>query len=144
VRHLALAFVVLFGCVVLVAGISHEFPSGKVAALDVKPKADAPPAPAKVDPPAAKVPPAKEVCGCLDCQCEDGKPCACAGACKCPDCPGQIKKADRPIHVSPDGTLNELHPDGIYRPIPGAPKQKAKAAAVVPSTLFVPACVGGR
>jgi hypothetical protein len=143
VRRLALAFVVLFGCVVLVAGISHEFPGGKLAAV-AAPVADAPPAPpAKVDPPAAKVNPAKEVCGCLDCQCEDGKPCACAGACKCPDCPGQIKKADRPIHVSPDGTVNELHPDGIYRPVPGAAKRKPTAAAV-PSTPFVPACVGGR
>lgn len=51
----------------------------------------------------------------LGCVCGDG--CACpAGACpaKCP--------VVRARHISPDGTVNELHADGVYRPVPGAPK----------------------
>jgi hypothetical protein len=59
--------------------------------------------------------------------CSICSPCACkAGV--CPACP-----AAKPVHVSPDGTVNELGADGIYRPVPGAPKRTPVAQ---PSPAF--------
>ncbi len=53
----------------------------------------------------------------------------------------------REVHVSPDGTVNELHNDGIYRAVPGEPKRKAYAAPVpggsVVPTVGVPVCANG-
>jgi hypothetical protein len=51
-------------------------------------------------------------------------PCACKPGI-CPACP-----AAKAIHVSPDGAVNELGADGVYRPIPGEPKRKPVAAPV--------------
>jgi hypothetical protein len=143
----------LFSVALLATGCYYWYSDAQrtglaASAASPAPATDAPPAPtpAKVDPPPVKkVNPVKVLCECTDCRCEEGNPCGCVGVCKCPDCPGQIAKlhAGKTIHVSPDGTVNELHPDGIYRPIPGAPKQKVKAAAVPPAPFF-PACVGGR
>ncbi len=89
-------------------------------------------------PPQAPVPP----------QCPAYLPaCACGDDCKCPpgacpDCP--TKAAPKDIHVSPDGTVNELHPDGVYRPVPGAPKRTP--LAIYPNTPFgpiSPTCANG-
>lgn len=55
----------------------------------------------------------------------------------------------RPRHVSPDGTINELGADGVYRPVPGAPRQKTFATpptAPVRAPFAAPnvTCVTGR
>lgn len=56
----------------------------------------------------------------------------------------------RVVHVSPDGTVNELHKDGVYRPVPGAAKKGVTAAPVaggpVVPTVALPTfggCPGG-
>lgn len=36
----------------------------------------------------------------------------------------------RVVHVSPDGTVNELHEDNVFRPVPGAEKKSVTAAPV--------------
>ncbi len=41
------------------------------------------------------------------------------------------------IHISPDGTVNELHADGVFRAVPGAAKRS-------PAVAEPPACEGGR
>ncbi len=52
------------------------------------------------------------------------------------------------LHVSPDGTVNELYPDGTYRPVAGAPKAKPVTAPVVQhpyfAPTFAPICPPGR
>ncbi len=73
-----------------------------------------------------KIAPAKASCTC-------GASCACPVG-KCPACP-----AAKALHVSPDGTVNELCADGIYRPVSGAAKRVPVAIAPV---SFAPVCVG--
>jgi hypothetical protein len=100
--------------------------------------------------------PAKKACPCDKCDCSAGGLCECKGACQCPACPLKGKT----IHVSPDGTVNELCKDGVYRAIPGVAKQKPQAVQsatplihayptyrLVPSYLPScngPSCVGTR
>lgn len=43
------------------------------------------------------------------------------------------------IHVSPDGTVNELHADGVYRAVPGAAKRTVKPACVCGDGCACPA-----
>jgi hypothetical protein len=62
--------------------------------------------------------------------CICGASCGCASG-TCPACPTVAPASARTIHVSPDGTVNELHPDGVYRPVPGAPKQTPPAIVSV-------------
>ncbi len=81
----------------------------------------------------------KAICVCGDdCECAPGE---------CPaKCPTAAASRVRPLHISPDGTVNELHPDGVYRPIPGVAK-KAEPPAVKSFTLPVSpvqsGCPGG-
>jgi hypothetical protein len=63
--------------------------------------------------PAAPTPATRPPCSCSSCACPTGK---------CPACPARAPAAD--VHVSPDGTVNELHPDGVYRPVPGQPARE--------------------
>lgn len=60
---------------------------------------------------------------------------ACPNCETCPHCGKGLKEKPAPaaakdVHVSPDGTQNERHPDGIYRPIPGAPKVAPPGSAI--------------
>jgi hypothetical protein len=68
-------------------------------------------------------------CLCAGCECASGKVCGCKGVCGCENCPGQLKGKGKTLHVSPDGTVNELGADGVYRPVPGAAKQKPTTSA---------------
>lgn len=74
-------------------------------------------------------------------QCPAAAPCVSCSPCECkagvcPACP-----AASALHVSPDGAVNELCPDGVYRPIPGAPKAtpaKAQPVAAPPLLPYSP------
>ncbi len=43
-------------------------------------------------------------------------------------------------HISPDGTVNRLCGDGVYRAVPGAAKQ---TPAQLPQGTFAPGCSSG-
>lgn len=78
-----------------------------------------------------------------------------AQSCECPKATAvpnlaPVRGADR--HVSPDGTVNELCADGIYRPVPGLAKVAPPVSVSAPQYLYAPTyslpsfggCPGGR
>lgn len=65
-------------------------------------------------------------CGSYSCPANGGR-----SGCPC-DAGPAVAAVDHKLHISPDGTVNVRHADGIYRPVPGAPRQAPPQTSPAP------------